>query len=181
MRLQRTPRQRRVFIVALPLDPRLRGTLSCYPVSFIRRAKSEWLVPLTSGPLGPGSTQIYGSPLCHTPPALAELWQPVDQARSKAKLCTKFFAKLSFKKAAGEKRNEVSQEVLLVPFLSRKGTSSSGSAWGRGCGRRGPQRPWPRRDAPAARGQSPAGRQTPPCRPPSCPAQESNAPRWSWS
>ena len=46
--LRRTPRHRRAFIVTTPLDPRLRGTPSCFPGNFIRRASSSQS-PLYSG------------------------------------------------------------------------------------------------------------------------------------
>ena len=41
-----------------PLDPRLRGTPSCFLGNRIRRAKSEWLSLLAAGPLGPAQSKI---------------------------------------------------------------------------------------------------------------------------
>ena len=57
-----------------------------------------------------------------------------------------------------------------APAHMRRGRciSFSGCAWGRGCGRHGPQTPPPSRYGRASPGRSPAGRQTPRCPPPSC-------------
>ena len=48
------------FVPIGPLTPGppLRGTRTCQVLQNFRRAKSEWLVPITAGPLGPGIPKI---------------------------------------------------------------------------------------------------------------------------
>ncbi len=51
------PDEHFVLIVAFPRTP-LRGTRTCQVLQYFRRAKSEWLSAIPSGPLGPGFAKI---------------------------------------------------------------------------------------------------------------------------
>ncbi len=52
--------------------PPLRGTRTCWILQHFRRAKSEWLVSIPAGPLGPGRMENCGGCNSTAAPSLAE-------------------------------------------------------------------------------------------------------------
>ena len=61
-----------VSIFALPPIPHYGGTRTCWILQHFRRAKSEWLVSIPAGPLGPGRMENCGGCNSTAAPSLAE-------------------------------------------------------------------------------------------------------------
>ena len=61
-----------VSIFALPPSPPLRGTRTCWILQHFQRTKSEWLVSIPAGPLGPGRMENCGGCNSTAAPSLAE-------------------------------------------------------------------------------------------------------------
>ena len=70
--LRWTPRLRRVSIGVAPWTPITRGRPPISWGNFIRRAKSEWLVLLAAGPLGPPGSKFKTVCAVRTPPTPAQ-------------------------------------------------------------------------------------------------------------
>ena len=66
-----------------PLEPPLRGTRTCKVVQNFRRAKSEWLVRIPTGPLGPGCSKIAAGAVSPLRLDLPSRWRLVLSCRAR--------------------------------------------------------------------------------------------------
>ena len=178
------PQQRQILQTQGPSGPGWNGGMSlrfCAPES-LRSFSGGAPVNGVRGkrPMGLGGTKWSRSPSDASPAAFCLLFRR-GKSRSPP-------AGGEIPPASGEMigcnpeaKRSFAQNFFACFLFQRKQVNSSGSAWARESGLPGPQSPWRRRDAPAAPGRSPAGRQTPPHPPPACRGRGSDARRWSWS